>query len=164
MIDGSVSLNQPFLLRYFAIHAADHSQRNGAAVIAQRTPNRDNPFSQLQRIRIAEWDKRRNVSIHFKDRNIGERVCAYDSRIYAGAVIINHSNRTRTLDDVVVRDDVPVLRNDYTRTGCLTVPPNEFVPVPLMLVTTVTTAGSTLRTVSITSDVELTVIFWTTGG
>ena len=95
-----------------AVEAADDADGGAAREVAQRVADRDGQLADSQAGRVAERDGRQVLGIDLHEGEVGQRVDAGDGAVEDGAVIEDDRDVLGVADDVAVRDDQAVARDD----------------------------------------------------
>ena len=93
---------------------ADDAGRDGRAE-AERRADRDDPLADLRRVAVAEARRHEVFRGDAEHREIGRRIAPDELRREEATVREPHVDRQRVLDDVVVRQDSAVRREDDAR-------------------------------------------------
>src|SRR5882724_256385 len=80
---------------------------------SERITERQNGLAWMQLGGVAPGRVRQVVAVHFNDREVGQRICAYHLGGKNPAIAHGYANVGRAIDHVVVRDNVAVGRNDH---------------------------------------------------
>ena len=98
-----------------ALRADDPGGHGEGELLAERIPDRQRPLAHPRRVGIAETDRREVLGVDPDHRHVGVRIGAdHLGREFAFVVQLDR-HPVRAGDDVVVRQDVPVGRDDKAR-------------------------------------------------
>ena len=119
-IDRGVGLNevlnrvtagvQPREQPSFGAH--DSSRHGESKRFAERVADRQHPLADARRVGIAEVDGRKTGGGDLDDRNVRQRVGPDGTSGELPVVEQPHGHAVRALDDVVIGEDIAVLRDD----------------------------------------------------
>ena len=125
-IDGGVGLNEVLDAALVAVGevqraalCADDSLRHGEReVLAERVADREHPFAHARRITVAERCRRQSGRVDLQHGDVGRRIGADDARRELASIQQPHGHLRGAVDDVIVREDVAVLRHDEAGARC----------------------------------------------